>query len=244
MKISAIIITNKTKLDPILLQSLSFADEIIAVIDSPTPIVGVDTSSIKCKLFFHPLNSDFSAQRNFALEKTKSDWVFFVDDDEYVSKELQLEIEQAIKDDKYSGYTIKRVDVVYHQPLLHGETGNINILRLAERTAGKFIRPVHEVWKIKGRVGELESPLYHQKNHLISEFIGRMSSYSPIDAKFLDFENKTFSWFRLFFNPLAKFIFNYKLRGGFLDGSVGLFSAYLMSVQSLTVRIFQWERLN
>ena len=41
-------------------------------------------------------------------------------------------------------------------------------------------------------------------------------------------------------NPLAKFIFNYKMKLGFLDGCLGLFQAYLMSVQSLSVRVFQW----
>ncbi len=198
----------------------------------------------KIKYISHPLNSDFSAQRNFALEQTKADWVLFVDDDEYVGSELQREIIETLKDPKCSGYCIRRKDVIFHQPLSHGETGNIKILRLAKRSAGNFFRTVHEVWKIKGRVGELASPLYHRKDHFVSAFSNRMGKYSPIDAKYLNLENKPFSWFRLIFYPLLKFKVNYFFKAGILDGTAGLFLAYLMAVQSLTVRTFQWENQN
>ena len=115
---------------------------------------------------------------------------------------------------------------------------------VAKKTSGKFIRPVHEIWKINGEVGELQPPLYHIKDDFISNFIGRMSHYAGIDADALTKENKPFSYWRLFLNPKAKFIQNYFLRRGFLDGTVGLFLSYLMSVQSLTVRIFQWTKRN
>jgi glycosyltransferase involved in cell wall biosynthesis len=239
MKISAAIITNKEDLNQILLRSLSFADEIIVIVDSNK--AQEKATDKKIKYYSHPLNGDFSAQRNFALKQSKNEWVLFVDDDEYVGTELAREIELVLEKPKHSGYSIPRVDVVYHQPLLHGETGKIRILRLGKKTAGSFERSVHEVWKIKGGVGELRSPLYHSKNHFVSEFIGRMSHYGKIDAKILISEGKPFTWSRLIFNPILKFKFNYFFRAGFLDGLVGLFLAYLMAVQSLSVRVFQWE---
>jgi len=69
-----------------------------------------------------------------------------------------------------------------------------------------------------------------------------MIRYSPLDAGQLSQENKPFTYWRLQFNPKAKFIQNYFLKLGFLDGYLGLFQAYLMSVQSLTVRVFQWQK--
>lgn len=240
MKLSIAIITSSDKLPKMFLDSLVFADEVVFVIDSPVK----KTKKIgKIKYFYRPLNGDFSGQRNFALEKTKGDWVLFVDDDEFVGRELQNEIRKVITGDKYSGYFIHRVDTVYHCPLLHGETGHIKILRLARRKSGKFVRPVHENWNVKGKEGKLTSPLYHIKDHFVSGFISRMDKYGQIDSKILDNENKPFSWWRLFFNPILKFKINYYLKLGFLDGLPGLFLAYLMSVQSLSVRIFQWENL-
>lgn len=239
MTVTVVIITKSIHISKLVLGSLSFADEVILVVDAPTP--KHRTTKGKYKIFSRPLSGDYSAQRNFGLQKATSEWVLFVDDDEYVGIELAREITSILATSKFSGYLIPRTDVVFHQRLLHGETGNMKLLRLACRTAGKFYRPVHETWKIAGRVGELTSPLYHIKDHFISEFIGRMESYGQIDAKILARENKPFSWFRLLAYPLAKFKYNYFLKAGFLDGIPGLFLAYLMGVQSLTVRVFQWE---
>jgi hypothetical protein len=241
MKITIAIISKSELINKQVLESIGFADEIIVVVDSlaknPKKVGDI-------QYLYRPLSNDFSSQRNFALENSHNDWVLFIDNDEYVGTELAREIQGLDSDTKYSGFFIKRIDVCFHQPLLHGETGLTRLLRLAKRKSGKFVRPVHETWKVDGEVGELDSPLYHIKDNLVSSFIDRMAQYSAIDAVALDKEKKPFSYFRLFLNPKGKFLQNYYFRLGFLDGTVGLISAYLMSVQSLTVRVFQWTKRN
>lgn len=241
MNVSSIIISKSEKIDKKLLQSLSFSNEIIIVVDSfiRQPII-----KKKTKIYFHPLAGDFASQRNFALKQTKNNWVLFVDDDEYVSTELAREILALKNKTKKSGFYINRIDVCFHQPLLHGETGHTKIIRLANKNAGQFVRPVHEFWRLRGRIGELSAPLYHIKDTFISEFIGRMTQYSDIDSDILTQENKPFTYWRLLLNPKAKFIQNYFCRLGILDGLAGLFQAYLMSVQSLSVRVYQWTKRN
>jgi len=241
MNITTAIISKTENIDPQVLASIIFSAEIIIIVDSPVkkPKLGQ-----KIKIFYQSLNNNFADQRNFALSMAANNWVLFIDDDEYVSTELAREIQLIKGVNNVTGYLLNRTDVCFHQRLLHGETGHTKILRLANKTAGKFVRPVHEVWKIKGRVEELTSPLYHIKDSLVSEFIGRMSRYSAIDAEELLKENKPFTYWRLLLNPKGKFIQNYFLRHGILDGTIGLFQAYLMSIQSLTVRIFQWTKRN
>lgn len=226
--LSAVILTNKDpkEIRPTL-DSVAFADETVLIRDQPG---------------FHPLANDFAAQRNFGLSKAKRDWVLFVDDDEVVSPSLAVEIKAATGQTKYAGYYLKRLDSYFGQTLHHGETGNIKIIRLARKDAGRFVRPVHEIWQVKGEVGELKNPLIHARGELVTPFIDRIVLYAPIDAKELLKEGKPFSYWRLFANPIAKFISNYKIKFGFLDGNLGLFQAYLMSVQSLTIRVFQWQK--
>ena len=241
MKISVAIISKSEEIDKLVLQSVDFAEEIIIVVDqleNKSKVIGNQ------HIYFHPLNNNFAQQRNFALQKATNDWVLFIDDDEVVSSELSREIKLLDTKSDFSGFSIRRIDVCFHQPILHGETGNTKLLRLAKKNSGKFTRPVHETWKIKGRVGELSSPLYHIKDSLISGFVGRMSQYSDIDSGILTKENKPFTLWRLFLNPKGKFIQNYFFKAGFMDGTVGLFQAFLMSVQSLTVRVFQWTKRN
>ena len=226
MRLSAIILTNKQPDDfQPTIKSVAFADETILIRDHPG---------------FHPLAGDFAAQRNYGLSKAKGDWVIMVDDDEVISEKLATEIKKAISSAQYSAYSLKRLDRYFGQILKHGETGTTKIIRLAKKNAGRFTRPVHEVWQVAGPVGELVNPLFHDRPELVTPFIDRIALYGPLDARELAKEDKPFSISRLLANPLAKFIFNYKIKLGFLDGYLGLFQAYLMSVQSLSVRVFQW----
>lgn len=241
MKLTVAIISKTEEINKFVLQSVNFADEIIVVVDQEEK----KSKSIgKRHTFYHPLSNNFAEQRNFALQKANNDWVLFIDDDEYVSTELSREIKLLDTNKEIQGFLIPRIDVCFHQPLHHGETGNIKLLRLAKKSSGKFERSVHESWKVKGRVGELSSPLFHIKDNFISGFIDRMTQYSEIDSNILTKENKPFTFWRLFLNPKGKFINNYFLKAGFMDGLAGLFQAFLMSVQSLTVRVFQWTKRN
>ena len=238
MKLTAIVLNHLpvNKLKPTL-ESISFADEIIIIQDK---ILHFGTVRLSVKIFTKPLKS-FADQRNFALKKAKTDWVLFVDSDEIVPKKLAKEIKIAIKNNTYHGYYLNRQDVILGQSLRYGETGSVKLLRLAKKSAGKFSRSVHETWNIQGRVGELKAPLLHIKNNLTNNFIKKITQYGLLDSKELVNENKPFSNFRLLFNPPAKFIHNYIVRRGIQDGLLGLFHAYLMSVQSLSVRVFQWQ---
>lgn len=227
MGISAVVLTNKEpkQIRPTL-DSVAFAEETVLIRDHPS---------------FHPLAGDFAAQRNLGLAKAKGEWVLFVDDDEIVSSNLRKEIEKAIGADRYDAYYLKRRDIYFGQTIKHGETGNVKIIRLARKTAGKFVRPVHEVWQVEGKVGVLSHPLIHERGELVTPFLDRISFYGPPDAMALKKEGKPFSYWRLILNPVGKFLVNYFIKLGFLDGYLGLFQSYLMSVQSISVRIFQWQ---
>jgi glycosyltransferase involved in cell wall biosynthesis len=237
MSLTIAILSKDYNLEKQFLERANFADEIIIICSDQ---VLKDRITGKVKIFYRSLNNDFASQRNFALSKAKSDWVLFIDTDEIISNQLASEITEAIKSSKFSGYLLRRLDTCDHQVVLHGETGNIKILRLAKTKSGKFNRSVHEQWQIKGKIGELQNPLFHTKDKFISEFLSRIGLYGPIDAINLNKENKPFNFFRLLAYPKAKFILNYFFKLGFLDGLVGLFQAYLLGVQSLSVRVFQW----
>lgn len=239
MKITVVIISKTEKINKMVIKGIDFAEKIIIVVDSPSR----KSKSIgKIDYYYRSLNNDFASQRNFALKKAKNNWILFVDEDEYVSCELRREIKLLEENSHFVGYLIPRIDVCFHQPLKHGETGSIYLLRLARKNSGKFERTVHEKWEIDGEVKKLSSPLYHIKDNLVNDFIGRMNLYSNIDADILKKEGKPFTIWRLMFYPTGKFIYNYIIKLGFMDGLAGLFFAYLMSIQSLTVRVFQWVK--
>lgn len=176
--------------------------------------------------------TDFAKERNFLLAKAETEWVLFVDSDEKLSPELEKEILGTDKMTQYDGYYINRRDFFFGKWLRFGETGNIKLLRLGKKGAGQWIRKVHEYWDIKN-AGTLKNPLLHYPSLTIE----KINRYSEIDAR----EFKHFSYLEVFLKPVGKFIQNYFLRLGLLDGSPGFIHAFMMSFQSLVVRVKQYE---
>jgi len=242
MSISAIILTkNEEKNIESCLKSIMWCDEIIIIDDNSKD----NTKNIakKYKAHFYPRILDtFSAQRNFGIEKAKRDWILFLDADERISKELSKEIQQAIDHpfDPHKGYILKRLDTIWGRLILHGETGNTFLLRLAKKDAGVWEGEVHETWSIKGSIGMLKKPLMHYPHPTIAEFLTKINVYTDLRSKELFDQGVKTNFLLIIMYPKIKFWKNYFFRGGFLDGIPGLVIALMMSFHSFLVRGKLW----
>jgi glycosyltransferase involved in cell wall biosynthesis len=241
--ISAVILTKNEEMNiGDCLDSISWCDERI-IIDDHSDDKTVDIAKKKgATVFIHSMYEDFSLQRNFGLEKAEGDWVLFIDADERVSPALWYEIMQHTNEsiEDFSGFYIKRLDTMWARVLKHGETGNVVLLRLARKGAGRWEGKVHERWVVKGKTAVLKNPLDHFPHSSVSEFLKEINYYTDLRAEEL-FKRKTKSnWLSIIAYPKAKFIQNYIIKGGFLDGLPGLLVAILMSFHSFLVRGKLW----
>lgn len=187
------------------------------------------------------LDNDFSEQRNFALQKARGDWVLFLDADERVSPQLLAEIESKINEADSVAFLIKRRDFMWGKELKHGETGNIKLVRLAKKDAGKWQGKVHEIWDIKENVSLLDNPLVHYPHPTVYEFLKEINIYSSIRAEELRRNGVNVKLWEIFVYPKVKFFQNYFIRLGFLDGIPGLIAALMMSFHSFLVRAKLWQ---
>lgn len=129
---------------------------------------------------------------------------------------------------------------MWGKELRHGETGRIKLLRLAKRKAGKWQRPVHETWEISGKIGELKNPLLHFPHPTMAEFLGNINFYTTLDAQEFFRQGKKVGGWQIIAYPSGKFVVNYFLKLGFLDGMAGFLVAAMMSFHSLLVRGKLW----
>jgi len=244
--LSVIILTKNEERNIIdCLETVLWADEIIIVDDNSTDRTVEIINNLenkKIKIYEKELNDDFSAQRNFGLSKTTKKWVLFVDADERVSNELHEEINALIinKVKIKDGYFIKRKDFMWGSMLKHGETGSISILRFAKRDSGIWMGKVHEVWSITGNTGELDTFLLHYPHQSIDEFLKEINFYSTIRAKELYDKKVSVKLLDIVMYPLGKFVTNYLVKLGFLDGVPGLIFSLMMSFYSFLVRSKLW----
>jgi glycosyltransferase involved in cell wall biosynthesis len=241
--VSAVVLTkNEEKNIKDCLDSISWCDETIVLDDNSTDKTAEIAKKMGAKVFTRALEDDFATQRNYGLEKAKGEWVLFVDADERVNSALWYEI-MAITNDprnEFSGLYIKRQDTMWGKKLEYGETGNIKLLRLAKKDAGKWIGKVHETWRVKGKTFTLKNSLTHYPHQTIKEFLQEINYYTSLRAEEL-FKKKTkVYWWSIVLYPKAKFVLNYFIKRGILDGLAGLVVALLMSFHSFLVRGKLW----
>lgn len=243
--ISVVILTKNEETNIVdCLESIAWCDEIIVVDDFSTDrtLQVIKNFNPRVKIFQHELQEDFSAQRNFGLSKAKGEWILFVDADERPSNSLKGEIMDCVssKNIEFSGFYIKRRDILWGKELKHGETGNIKLLRFAKKNTGVWHGRVHEVWKISGNLGNFKMPLLHYPHQTIGNFLREINYYTDLRAKELYDSGIRTNFYKIVLYPKAKFFLNYFLKLGFLDGVEGLVFAIMMSFHSFLVRAKLW----
>jgi len=197
--------------------------------------------------------NDFAKERNQTLKHAQNQWILFLDSDEIIEKDEAEKIEQLISQNEADAFYLKRVDYFHGQKLNWGEVKNQQIIRLAKKdevncearegTLGykiKFKRTVHEVAKINGTVKQSNITIKHFAHRSINEFFDSICTYAYLEAKYRSKIKVSKSEIikELLFYPTGKFIVNYFVKLGFLDGWRGLVYATMMSLHSLIVRIY------
>ena len=180
--------------------------------------------------------TDFPATRNKLQLAATQDWVFWLDSDEVIQSESIRCIEQVCHSDSYGGAYIRRQDVFQGRVLQWGEVRNVRILRLFHKSAGMFVRPVHEVAIVEGEIADPGIIVEHFAHDSVASFIAKVNRYAQIEAKLRYEQGRRTSTGELIAWPTGKFLQNVFFRFAFLDGWRGVAYALIMSIHSLAVR--------
>ena len=188
---------------------------------------------------------NFAQARNEAISLVTTDWLLFLDSDEILEQQAGNQIKELIKN-KADAFTLERIDFFHDENLSWGELRKVNLIRLAKRNKIKFTRKVHEVAVIDGKIKKSNLKIKHYAHQNVEEFLTSINYYAQLEADYRKNNNYSYSktkiLFELFCFPSLKFIWNYFLKMGFLDGFAGLVYANMMSLHSLLVRIYLYEK--
>lgn len=180
---------------------------------------------------------NFAHQRNTALEKIATDWVFFVDADERGTGSLGEEIRAVIGKRPESGWYVPRHNYIFGQ-LTRGAGWYPDYqLRLFRHGAVCYERPVHEVAMVNGDKGYLENVLLHHNYEDVSQFHRKQQRYTDYDARIMLLEGVRAKPYTPLTQMLRHFWWRFVSLRGYVDGLHGLrLSAYMAYYEWLKYR--------
>jgi glycosyltransferase involved in cell wall biosynthesis len=239
------IVFNEEKNIAELIQNMDFVDELILVDSfSSDETVEIIKSFDHVKLIQNKF-IDFTSQRNLAIDNAKMDWILFLDADERIPKKLKDEILETIQNKKANNaYYFYRKFMFKGKPLHFSGWQTDKNFRLFKRGKARYKseRLVHETLDVIGPVGILKNKLIHYSYNDYTYYRGKMISYGKLRAKEL-FQNKMKPTFvHSYFKPIYKFLYDYIIRLGFLDGKKGIIICYLNAL-SVYTRYEELKRL-
>lgn len=247
-KITVIIPTfNEAKNLPEVLDSVAWADEIF-VVDSfstdATPQIAQEFEGQHDVRFVQHEYVNSATQKNWAIPQATHSWVLIVDADERVTPELRDEILKVLGDpNAMDGYDIGRQNYFMGQRVRYSGWQNDTCLRLFRRDLGRYQdREVHADVEIEtGKVGRLENKLLHDTFENFEQYMRKFDRYTTLAAHDRAKRTPTVRWHHLTLRPTARFVRQYFLKLGILDGRTGLVISSLAAYSVFMKYAKLWE---
>jgi glycosyltransferase involved in cell wall biosynthesis len=214
-KLSIVIITkNEEKFIANAIKSALFASEVI-ILDSGSDDNTCNIAKELGAIVYHQDWLGFGAQKNKALELASNDWVFVLDSDERITKELQKEIQDILEDPKNDGYFVPRLNNFWGKYIKTCGLYPDYTIRLFDKTKAKFNDvPVHESVQLKSNIGYTSNHMIHLAYSSVEEFISKQNRYSTL-------HHKKKNILKAIFSPYWTFFKLFILKQGFKDGFDG-----------------------
>jgi len=203
------------------LASVAFADEILVVEWGSTDDTVAIAERQGARVLAHEWLG-FGRQKQFAVQSAKHDWVLCLDVDERVTEALAGSIRAALAAPRFKAYRVPRRNRFLGVWLAHGEGYPDWTLRLFDRAHASWSNDdVHEAVLTTVEVGRLEGDLLHDSAEDIATYMAKQNRYTSLHAEALFKQGVRASTWRLFVNPLVRFVKFYIVKLGFLDGGAG-----------------------
>lgn len=243
MKITGVVLThNNADVIDNCLRSMSWLDEIIIIDSASTDETPNIARKFTPNIFTRKLDN-FEAQRNFALTKSRNDWVLFIDSDERISYELREAIKKLEPGDTRA-FQFQWRSIFLGKAYRYGGWQNEYHTRLLNKRYCKYINPIHEELVIDGSTGTLPGVIFHFSHRSIETNMFKTVHYAKLQSdEMLRTNFKKITRWNLTWAILHHFYYRYFRMQGYKDGMEGFIEAvYQAFSQIFVIRAMLWEK--
>ncbi len=205
------------------IRSVEFCDETLVVDSGSTDRTVKVAESLGARVLTNDWPG-YAAQKNFAADAARNDWILSLDADEAVSPELGSEI-RRIEDGvmQVSGYDFPRLARYCGRWIRHSGWYPDRKIRLYRRDLGRWTGPhVHESVILDGPVGHLDGNLLHYTCDTLDQHLQNVERYTDLAAREIRASGRSAPIWRGVMGAGHSFLKSYFLQCGFLDGRQGL----------------------
>ena len=228
-KLSVVIIARNEEANlPRCLNSVKWADEILIGDCGSTDRTVEIAQSYGARIVTYEWTG-FGPAKQTVSEQAEGEWVLSLDADEEVTDKLAEEIKAAVSSDRgVAGYSIRRRTLFLGRWMYHGGWYPDWVTRLYRRECGRISgNAVHEGIAVDGPIARFNNDLLHYSYPTLEIYLQKLNRYTALAAQEALDRGQHASGWKIVANPCAKFIKQYVLRAGFLDGIEGFVLAVL-----------------
>jgi glycosyltransferase involved in cell wall biosynthesis len=243
--ISAVIITfNEERNIARCLESLRGVADDIVVVDSGS----VDRTEEICRAhganFIRQTWLGYSAQKNFANGHARNDWILSIDADEALSDGLQRSILELKSAGMIRVCKFARMTNYCGHWVRHGGWYPDHKVRMFDRRTAKWEGALHEELRgfARSEVIRIDGDCLHYSYYTAEDHHHQADRFTTLAAGELFKQGRQAGVLRLYLGPVWKFILDYGLRLGFLDGPAG-FRIALISAGATRMKYLKLGRL-
>ncbi|MEO6901809.1 MAG: glycosyltransferase family 2 protein [Bacteroidia bacterium] len=224
--LSAVIITfNEQKNIARCIDSLQGIADDIVVVDSFSKDKTEEICKTKSVRFIQHAFAGHIEQKNWAITQAHYPHVLSLDADEALDETLKKSILQIKNNWQCDGYYMNRLTNYCGKWIYHCGWYPDKKLRLWDARKGKWggenPHDKYELFNGDKNAGYLKGNILHYSFYTIEQHQQQVNYFTDIASKALYKKGKSATAFQLVVNPIVKFIRDYFLKLGFLDGYYG-----------------------
>jgi len=210
------------------------ADEVVLIDSFSTDNTVEIARNLGVQVFQEPFMG-YVEQKNFAVTKAKNQWILSLDADEALNDELKAEIlELKTKKIENQVFEFNRLNNYAGKWIRHGAWFPDMKTRLFNSKDGKWtgMNPHDKFEKNAGiKTVKLKGEILHWSYKTIADHKKKLLSFAEIGAHSYHNAGKKSSLARAWLSPIFRFLRDYLLKAGFLDGKAGFTIAWLTAIE-------------
>ena len=229
----AILALNEASMISSCLQSASFAEQVLVIDSGSSDDTLVIAKSLGAETYCYPDWQGFASQRNRALRHCRCDYVFFLDCDEIIPKNLAKEILEAVQLGVINQGLIRWDEFVFGKRLhgIHQTKGVARLFKINDIL--QFEGQVHEsaIFRANKSAQIFNTKLVHHSRRSIHQSLLKLGQYSQIAAINLRKSGKKVGTLTGLMHAIPRFLNLYFVKMSFLSGSEGFLYSLFVALE-------------